>query len=122
MFRAAGALVALVLCCAPASARGDVHALVTQAALRHGVPVALAHAVAHGESRHRCDAKNARSSASGVFQIIDSTARGLRINKHDCRQNIDGGVRLLKVAMRSKARLCATYEATCKRSFRVASR
>jgi soluble lytic murein transglycosylase-like protein len=126
MPRLIGPLVGLFLCVASAPALAyapaQVHALVTQAAHRHGVSPALAHAIVRGESGYRCHAKNPRSTAYGVFQIIRATGRGLRIDRTNCRQNIEGGMRLLRTVQHSRSRLCATYEAACKRSFRVARR
>lgn len=123
------ALVALFLCLSTvpglAYAPAQVQALIHDAARRHGVPVALALEVSRRESGYRCTAKNPRSTAYGPFQIIKGTGRGLGINRADCRQNVDGGVRLLRTAMHSPSRLCATYEAMCGRShrrMRVASR
>lgn len=108
MLRFAGPLAGLFCCllAGPVAARGDVHALVTQAAHRHGVPVSLALAVARKESGIRCSAKNPRSTATGVYQLIRSTARELGVNPHDCAQNIDGGVRYLAKSVRKGGSLC----------------
>jgi len=105
----------------PHHAPGHVQAAVTAAALRHGVPVHLAHKVARLESGYSCTAKNPRSTAYGPYQIIRGTGIGLGIDRTNCAQNIDGGVRLLRTVMHNPRRLCQTYEVACKRSFWSAS-
>lgn len=60
--------------------RDDVRRMVANEATRQGVPVALAYAVTHVESRFRCDAIGPRTRhgrARGPLQIIASSARAL---------------------------------------------
>ena len=62
------------------SGRAEVRALVANEATRQGVPVALAYAVTHVESRFRCDAigpQTRHGRARGPLQIIASSARAL---------------------------------------------
>lgn len=88
------------------SARADeVRSMVTQAAVQHGVPVALAHGIVRVESRYRCDARNPRSSATGLMQVVRGTARqvGVTGDLTDCQTGLVAGMRYLRLAY-AKAR------------------
>jgi len=84
---------------APAGS-GSVHAIVTEAALRHGIDPALAHAVATVESRYRCSAVG-RAGELGVMQVKPATARSVGVtgNLRDCATGIEAGMRYLKQAL-----------------------
>lgn len=69
--------------------------LVIDAARRHGVPPDLALRVANTESAFDQGAVSPKG-AVGVMQLMEGTASDLGVNRHDLRQNIDGGVRYLK--------------------------
>jgi hypothetical protein len=70
---------------------------ITKAALRHGVdPVGLIK-TAGIESHFNPSAKNPKSSAGGLFQFIDSTAKSYGLsNKYDAAQASDAAARLWK--------------------------
>jgi soluble lytic murein transglycosylase-like protein len=85
---------------APAAQAGSVQAMVTEAALRHGIDPALAHAVATVESRYRCDAVG-RAGELGVMQVKPATARSVGVtgNLRDCATGIEAGMRYLRAAL-----------------------
>jgi soluble lytic murein transglycosylase-like protein len=95
---------------APASAppprRGSVSArrqefapLVRAAAIAHGLPEALLHAVIEVESGFDAAAVSPKG-ALGLMQLMPETARALRVaNARDPAANIDGGARYLKDLM-----------------------
>lgn len=78
----------------------DLRAAVTASAHKHGIPPALAHGVIRVESRYDCKARNPRSSATGLMQVLPRTARGVGVNGnlHDCSTNLEAGMRYLKQA------------------------
>ncbi|MGQ9918627.1 MAG: lytic transglycosylase domain-containing protein [Bryobacteraceae bacterium] len=80
---------------APPPAEPDPRALVTDAALRHGLPPEIVHAVAAVESGYRPHAVSPKG-ALGVMQLMPRTAAELGADPHDPYQNIDAGVRLLR--------------------------
>lgn len=51
-------------------------------ALQEGVTVSLAEAVAQAESNFNSDAKNASSSASGIYQFTNGTFQSMCIDKY----------------------------------------
>lgn len=53
----------------------ETASIIEGAAARHGVPTEALMAIANLESSGRVNADNPRSSASGLFQFVDSTAR-----------------------------------------------
>jgi soluble lytic murein transglycosylase-like protein len=73
----------------------DPKALVTAAALRHGLPPEIVHALAITESAYRTDALSPKG-AIGVMQLMPATARALSADPKDVEQNIDAGTRLLR--------------------------
>lgn len=82
--------------------RNSVVGLVQRSAERHGVPVALAVAVSHVESRHRCDARG-QAGEMGPLQILPATARGLgyrgsAAGLRNCGVGLDLGMRHLAMA------------------------
>ncbi|WP_241484136.1 lytic transglycosylase domain-containing protein [Ruegeria sp. ANG-R] len=66
-----------------------------RAALRHGVPAPLFHALIHQESRWNADAVSPKG-ALGLAQLMPPTAAALGVDPHDPVQNLDGGARYLK--------------------------
>ncbi|MBI4893656.1 MAG: lytic transglycosylase domain-containing protein [Acidobacteria bacterium] len=69
--------------------------LVTEAALRHGLPPEIVHALAQTESAYRADAVSPKG-AMGVMQLMPSTAKALAADPANVEQNIDAGTRLLR--------------------------
>lgn len=70
----------------------------------NGVDGNLARNIAWAESRFKCDARNRRSSAGGVYQFIDATwlntqkrlGKPLTLDtKYDCDENIEAGIYLI---------------------------
>jgi soluble lytic murein transglycosylase-like protein len=53
----------------------EIASIIESAAARHGVPTDALMAIANIESSGNINADNPTSSASGLFQFVDSTAR-----------------------------------------------
>lgn len=66
------------------------------AARQTGVDVLLMHSVAQWESGFNENAKNPASSASGLMQLTDATARDMGVNKHDPAENALGGAKRIQ--------------------------
>lgn len=79
----------------PALEPRSVRELVTDAALRYGLPPAFVHSVAQAESDYRPSALSPKG-AIGVMQLMPGTARQLEADPMDLAQNIDAGARLLR--------------------------
>jgi hypothetical protein len=83
----------------------DVHALIDQYAAQYGIDPSLAHAVAmHESGEHQFDRngnplKNPGSSATGVYQLINGTAKSLGVSSGDTAQNVQGGIKLLHMML-----------------------
>ncbi|MGH2405098.1 MAG: lytic transglycosylase domain-containing protein [bacterium] len=69
--------------------------LVNHHAERYEIPRHIAHNLVQVESRWRQHAVS-RRGARGLMQLMPRTARGLRVDAHDPRQNIEGGLRYLR--------------------------
>jgi hypothetical protein len=70
---------------------------ITKAALRHGVDPTGLIKTAGIESKFNPGAKNPKSSAGGLFQFVDSTAKRYGLtNKYDAAQSADAAARLWK--------------------------
>ena len=69
--------------------------LVTEAALRYGLPPEIVHALAMTESAYKVDAVSPKG-ALGVMQLMPATAGELHADARDVEQNIDAGTRLLR--------------------------
>lgn len=69
--------------------------LVDQHSERYGIPRYVAYNLIEVESRWRQHAVS-RKGARGVMQLMPRTARGLRVDPRDPRQNIEGGLRYLR--------------------------
>jgi soluble lytic murein transglycosylase-like protein len=78
-----------------AAAQRSVRELVTDAALRYGLPPAFVHSVAQAESGYNPSALSPKG-AIGVMQLMPGTARQLEADPTDLAQNIDAGTRLLR--------------------------
>ncbi|MBN9083575.1 MAG: hypothetical protein BGP04_15190 [Rhizobiales bacterium 62-17] len=91
---------------APAS---GIHALVTAAAVRNGVPPALLHGVIRKESNYRCNAFNGRGQVHGVGQLKIATARsvGVHGSLYDCSNGVEAAARYLKLAIARGGAGCA---------------
>ena len=99
---------------APVEAKGlpaktEVHKLVTKYAQKHGIDPALAHAIVKVESNYNCNAKNPRSTATGLMQTLVPTARGVGVtgNLRDCSTSLEAGMRYLKQAVVKHGSGCA---------------
>lgn len=75
----------------------DVRRVINEAAARHGVDAEALARIAVIESSGNPSAKNPNSSAGGLFQFIDSTAKSYGLsNKYDAAQASDAAARLMK--------------------------
>lgn len=94
---AASALV--VLCLTTTAQASDVHGMLRSAAARHSVPESLVLAVAKVESNFTCGARN--GNFRGVMQVGRGAAHevGAKWPPRSCYEEIDIGVRYLKLAV-----------------------
>jgi soluble lytic murein transglycosylase-like protein len=76
-------------------AEKSVQELVTDAALRYGLPPELVHGVAQAESAYRVSAVSPKG-AVGIMQLMPETARKYDADPANPVQNIDAGTRLLR--------------------------
>ncbi|HXF81685.1 MAG TPA: transglycosylase SLT domain-containing protein [bacterium] len=107
LHRALWAIATAVLLAAPLQAEAHtpprprplpqalVQELVRQYAAKYGIPQHIAHRLVTMESGWRQHAVS-RRGARGIMQLRPRTARGLRVNIYDTRQNIEGGMRYLR--------------------------
>lgn len=72
-----------------------VQDLVKQYAAKYGIPLHIARNLVSVESGWRQNAVS-RRGARGIMQLRPRTARGLRVNIYDTKQNIEGGMRYLR--------------------------
>jgi soluble lytic murein transglycosylase-like protein len=79
----------------PAAKAVDPKELVTEAALRQGLPPALLHSIAQVESGYRQDAVSPKG-ALGIMQLMPQTAKDLGADPSDPAQNVDAGARYLR--------------------------
>jgi len=95
-----------------ASASPSIYAMVTAAAERHGVPVALAHAIIKIESGYNCRA-HSRFGALGIGQVMPSSARaeGVSGNLYECSTGLEASMRYLKRAIATYGDNCAAASA-----------
>lgn len=75
--------------------KGKYKPMAEAAARKHGIPVNLFNRLVQQESAWNPRAKS-RVGAIGLAQLMPGTARYLRVNPHDPKQNLDGGARYLK--------------------------
>ena len=78
------------------ASRDDVLNAVLATAKNLGVDPALAEAVARQESGFNPRAYNAKSGATGIFQLMPGTAAQLGVDPRNPSQNIYGGIEYLK--------------------------
>ncbi len=69
--------------------------LVTNAALRHGLPPQFVHSVVQAESAYRTGAVSPKG-ARGLMQLMPATARQLGADPDNPAENADAGVRYLR--------------------------
>jgi len=75
----------------------DIDQTIVAAANRYGIDPNAMRAIAHIESRGNPRAQNPRSSAGGLYQFIDATARDYGLeNRFDPAQAADAGARLAR--------------------------
>ena len=86
--------------------------MVTEAAERHGVPVALAHAIIKIESGYNCHA-HSRYGAAGIGQVLPSSARaeGVSGNLYECGTGLEASMRYLRHAVALYGPGCAAASA-----------
>ncbi len=89
-----------------------LHAMVTAAAERHRVPVAIAHSIVRVESGYNCNARS-KSGAIGVMQTLTATARGVGVSGPltDCATSLEAGMRYLRQALDAHGVGCAGLSA-----------
>ena len=80
----------------PRLSRQQLTTLVNKYAAKYGIPGSIAHNLVEIESGWRQNARSYRG-ARGIMQLMPRTARGLRVNYRDPRQNIEGGMRYLRI-------------------------
>ena len=66
------------------------------ASQEHGIPYEVLRSVAYHESRYRPDARNAKTGASGIFQLLPSTAAGLGVDPFNVAQAASASAGLLR--------------------------
>ena len=76
--------------------RGAYLQMARAAARKHGVPEDLFLRLVQQESGWNPNAKS-RKGALGLAQLMPATARRLRVNPRDPRQNLEGGARYLRM-------------------------
>jgi len=69
--------------------------LVTQAAIKAGLPPEFVHSIARAESAYRTDAISPKG-AIGVMQLMPGTAAQLNADPYDPVQNVEAGARYLR--------------------------
>jgi len=89
-------------------ADGGIHALVTESAQRHGVPVRVAHAIVRVESNYNCGARS-HMNARGIMQVLPATARGEGVggNLYNCATGLEAGMRYLRKIVVAHGTSCA---------------
>lgn len=79
----------------PAAPPLSTREMVTQAAIRAGLPPEFVHSVARAESNYQTQAVSPKG-AIGVMQLMPGTAAALNANPHDPEENIEAGTRYLR--------------------------
>ena len=70
--------------------------MVAEASAKHGVPTSVLAGLIQTESNWNAAAKNPTSSAKGLGQFLDGTARQYGVNVSDAASSIDGAARYLR--------------------------
>lgn len=85
----------------PEAQATPIHRQVTDAAIAHGVPPALAHAVVRAESNYRCHVRAFDGLSSGIMQVRPATARGVGVHgsMRNCANSLEAGMRYLRQAL-----------------------
>ena len=73
----------------------SVPQMITEAAMRAGIPPEFVHSVAKAESNYETKALSPKG-AIGVMQLMPATAAALNADPHDPQQNIEAGARYLR--------------------------
>jgi soluble lytic murein transglycosylase-like protein len=90
---------AVVPASAPQPAAAPYADIIADLSAQHGVPAELVHAVIQVESGYQEHARSARG-AMGLMQLTPETARRFDVaDPFDPKQNIDGGIRFLKMLL-----------------------
>lgn len=90
------------------ASRAELTAIIEEAAARHGVPATALLSIAQIESKMNANAANPTSSAAGLFQFVDATAReyGLTGSKrNDAAAQADAAARMMATNARSLERV-----------------
>lgn len=87
--------VQVALPVAPSIPEKSMQELVTDAALRYGLPPELVHGVAQAESAYHASVVSPKG-AMGIMQLMPETARRFDADPMNPVQNIDAGTRLLR--------------------------
>jgi soluble lytic murein transglycosylase-like protein len=86
------------LCAVPVEGvKGRIAALVIEAAQRHGIDPAFALGIARSESALRHAGVKSHAGAIGVMQLMPGTAKRFGVDPYVLEQNIEGGMRYLRV-------------------------
>jgi soluble lytic murein transglycosylase-like protein len=85
-----------------------IHSMVTAAAVRHKIPVAIAHSIVKAESNYNCNARSP-AGAIGIMQTLTATARGVGVTGSltDCQTSLEAGMRYLRQALDTHGTGCA---------------
>jgi soluble lytic murein transglycosylase-like protein len=84
----------------PASA-ADLELMINSAADQNRVPRHIAHGVIRIESGYNCRNRNRHTGASGIMQVLPTTARSMGISGSlfDCSTGLQAGMRYLRAAL-----------------------
>lgn len=97
----------MALAVLPTVASAGIDEMLDKAAMRHGVPAEIVHAVAMVESTKRCGVRNGGSV--GIMQVQRGAAKevGVAWPFRSCEDEIEAGVRYLKKALDKGGRGCS---------------
>lgn len=86
------------LCGVPTEgSKGRIARLIIEAATRHGIDPAFALGIARSESALRHDGVRSHAGAIGAMQLMPATARRFGVDPYELQENIEGGMRYLRV-------------------------
>lgn len=74
----------------------SIHNMISTSAMKHGVPVNIAHAIVKVESNYNCSARSS-AGAVGIMQTLPATAKGVGVSGSltNCSTGIEAGMRYL---------------------------